>query len=34
VRIGLASPPPAVLSEALETLAVIARGTPEDASAD
>ncbi|WP_214414046.1 aminotransferase-like domain-containing protein [Sphaerisporangium fuscum] len=34
VRIGLASPPPPVLSQALETLAAVARGTPEDAAAD
>jgi DNA-binding transcriptional MocR family regulator len=34
VRIGLASPPPDVLREALEILASIARGTPEDASPD
>ncbi|WP_248963246.1 aminotransferase-like domain-containing protein [Sphaerisporangium perillae] len=34
VRVGLASPPTAVLSQALETLAALGRGTPEDAAAD
>jgi methionyl-tRNA synthetase len=30
VRLALASPPTEVLSHALEVLAVLARGTPED----
>ncbi|MFI0352077.1 PLP-dependent aminotransferase family protein [Actinomadura sp. 9N407] len=34
VRIGLASPPPGVLADALRTLAAIARGTPDDAALD
>ncbi|WP_424533052.1 PLP-dependent aminotransferase family protein [Sphaerisporangium viridialbum] len=34
VRVGLASPPVDVLSRALEALARLARGTPEDAAAD
>ncbi|WKX68684.1 PLP-dependent aminotransferase family protein [Streptomyces sp. XD-27] len=33
VRIGLASPPPDVLGAALDTLAALARSTPEDADA-
>ncbi|MEE4544955.1 PLP-dependent aminotransferase family protein [Streptomyces sp. V4-01] len=32
VRIGLASPPPAVLEQTLGVLAAIARGTPEDST--
>jgi DNA-binding transcriptional MocR family regulator len=34
VRIGLASPPPGILRQALDTLAAIARGTPEDSAPD
>ncbi|MFC4590192.1 aminotransferase-like domain-containing protein [Sphaerisporangium corydalis] len=34
VRVGLASPPVGVLSEALTVLASLARSTPEDAAAD
>jgi DNA-binding transcriptional MocR family regulator len=34
IRLGLASPPPQTLSYALDILATIARGTPEDAALD
>ncbi|RFS82364.1 PLP-dependent aminotransferase family protein [Actinomadura spongiicola] len=34
VRVGLASPPPDVLARALDTLAGIAAGSPEDAAVD
>jgi hypothetical protein len=34
VRIALASPPPDVLARALDTLAVLARSAPEDASVE
>jgi DNA-binding transcriptional MocR family regulator len=34
VRLGLASPSPATLANALDTLAALARSTPEDAAVD
>ncbi|MET8677464.1 PLP-dependent aminotransferase family protein [Streptomyces sp. NPDC004647] len=34
VRLGLASPPPGTLANALDTLAALARSTPEDAAVD
>ncbi|MGH3390086.1 MAG: aminotransferase class I/II-fold pyridoxal phosphate-dependent enzyme, partial [Actinomadura sp.] len=34
VRLALASPPPATLSDALEVLAALAHGTPEDSSVE